>query len=173
MEKRKGMVTIKGNPVTLIGSPVKVGAPAPEFAALTRAMQPFRLSDVKGKKVLISVAHSVDTGVCDLQTARFNEEAAKLANSVVVSISMDLPFALKRYCADRGIENSIVLSDHKDADFGLKYGFLIEELRLLARGLVVIDEKGIVRYVEVVPEVSEHPDYDQALSVLNQEEEMK
>jgi thiol peroxidase len=119
--------------------------------------------------VLISVAHSVDTGVCDLQTARFNEEAAKLVNAVVVNISMDLPFALKRYCADRGIENSIVLSDHKDADFGLKYGFLIEELRLLARGLVMIDEMGIVRYVEVVPEVSEHPDYDKALAFLNRE----
>ena len=169
MEKRKGMVTIKGNPMTLIGSPVKVGAPAPEFAALTRELKSFHLSDVKGKKVLISVAHSVDTGVCDLQTARFNEEAVKLSNAVVVSISMDLPFALKRYCADRGIENSIVLSDHKDADFGLKYGFLIEELRLLARGLVMIDEMGIVRYVEVVPEVSEHPYYDKALAVLNQE----
>lgn len=169
MEKRKGLVTIKGNPMTLIGSPVKVGAPAPEFKALTRSLQPFHLSDVKGKTVLISVAHSVDTGVCDLQTARFNEEAEKLVNAVVVNISMDLPFALKRYCADRGIENSIVLSDHKDADFGLKYGFLIEELRLLARGLVMIDEMGIVRYVEVVPEVTEHPDYDKALAVLNHE----
>jgi len=164
MEKRKDVITMKGNPMTLVGSPVKVGAPAPDFTAVTREMKPFQLSELKGKKVLISVAPSIDTSVCDLQTIRFNEEAAKLENAVVISISMDLPFALSRYCADRGIENSVVLSDHKDADFGLKFGYLIEELRLLARGVVVIDEAGVVQYAEVVSEVTDHPDYDRALA---------
>ncbi|MEN1760464.1 thiol peroxidase [Anoxynatronum sibiricum] len=166
MEKRKGIITMKGNPMTLVGSPVKEGAQAPDFTAVTRDMKSFQLSDLKGKKVLISVAPSIDTSVCDLQTIRFNEEAAKLENAVVVSISMDLPFALNRYCADRGIENSLVLSDHKDADFGLKFGYLIEELRLLARGVVMIDEAGVVRYAEIVPEVTNHPDYDRALASI-------
>lgn len=168
MEKRKGIVTMKGNPVTLVGSPVKVNAPAPVFSALTKEMKTFRLSELEGKKVLISVATSIDTSVCDLQTVRFNEEAGTMENVVILSISMDLPAALKRYCADKGIENSIVLSDHKDADFGLKYGFLMEEHRLLARGIVVIDDQGIVRYVEVVPEIGTYPDYDKALAVLKE-----
>lgn len=169
MEKRKGLVTMKGKPVTLVGTPAIIKAPAPDFSAVTREMQPFRLSELLGKRVLISVATSVDTSVCDLQSIRFNEEAAKIENAVVVSISMDLPFALKRYCADRGIENSLVLSDHKEADFGLKYGFLMEETRLLARGVVLIDESGVVRYVETVPEVSDQPDYERALASLNKE----
>lgn len=166
MEKRKGLVTKGGTPVTLVGSPVRVNAPAPVFSALTKDGASFRLSELIGKKVLISIATSVDTSVCDLQTARFNEEAGRLDNVVVVSISMDLPPALKRYCADRGIENSLVLSDHRDADFGLKYGFLMEEHRLLARGIVVIDEGGMVRYVEIVPEIGNAPDYDKALAAL-------
>jgi len=168
MEKRKGLVTMKGNPVTLVGSPVKLNAPAPVFSALTKDGAPFRLSEVKGKKVLISVATSVDTSVCDLQTVRFNEEAGNIDNAVILSISMDLPAALKRYCANKGIENSLVLSDHKDADFGLKYGLLMEEHRLLARGIVVIDEQGMVRYVEVVPEIGTYPDYDKALTALKE-----
>jgi len=164
VEKRKGLVTMKGSPVTLIGSPVKEGAPAPHFKALTKNLEGFQLKELKGQRILISVAPSLDTEVCDLQTMRFNEEAAALKDTAVLSISMDLPFALKRYCADRGIENAYVLSDHRDADFGLKYGFLMEEFRLLARGVVLIDAGGIVRYVEVVPEGSNQPDYDQALA---------
>ena len=168
MEKRKGIVTMKGNPVTLVGSPVRENVPAPVFSALTKEMEPFRLSELEGKKVLISVATSIDTSVCDMQTVRFNEEAGNIDNAVILSISMDLPAALTRYCADKGIENSIVLSDHKDADFGLKYGFLMEEHRLLARGIVVIDDQGMVRYVEVVPEIGTYPNYDKALAVLNE-----
>ncbi len=168
MEKRKGLVTMKGKPVTLVGSPVKENAPAPVFSALTKDMSSFRLSELAGRKVLISVATSIDTSVCDMQTVRFNEEAGKIDNAVILSISMDLPAALKRYCADKGIENSIVLSDHKDADFGLKYGFLMEEHRLLARGIVVIDQEGLVRYVEVVPEIGNYPDYEKALAVLQE-----
>ena len=154
--------------MTLIGSQVRVNAPAPVFSALTKDGATFRLSELEGKKVLISIATSIDTSVCDLQTARFNEEAGRLDNVVIISISMDLPPALKRYCADRGIENSLVLSDHKDADFGLKYGFLMEEHRLLARGIVVIDEAGMVRYVEIVPEIANAPDYDKALAALKE-----
>ena len=167
MEKRRGLVTMKGNPVTLVGSPVKPGAPAPDFSAVTREMKPFRLSELRGKKVLISVAPSIDTELCDLQTMEFNEAAAALDNCVVISISMDLPFALKRYCADRGIENSLVLSDHRDADFGLKYGYLMEGVRLLARGVVVIDEEGFVRYSEIVPDIGQHPDYQRALTEVS------
>ena len=168
MEKRLNVVKFAGNPMTLLGKEIKVGDTALDFTALTPSLETLSLSDTKGQVRIISVVPSVDTSVCDIQTRWFNEEAAKIENLIVLSISVDLPFALKKYCATKGIENIKVLSDHKDLDFGLKYGFVIEELRLLARGIVIIDQNDIVRYVEYVPNVSDHPDYDKVLSVIKE-----
>ncbi len=159
---------MKGNGVTLLGEEIKVGAKAPDFEATTKELKPFGLKDIAGKVKLISIVPSIDTGVCDLQTMTFNEEAAKLKDAIFVTISMDLPFALNRYCAAKGIENIITVSDHKLASFGLNYGFLMEELRLLARGIVIIDQEDKVTYVEYVKEVSTHPDYDRALEAVKQ-----
>ena len=163
MKKRTGIITMKGNPITLLGKEIKVGDVAPNFTAVKKDLSPYTLRDLGDKVKLISVVPSIDTGVCDLQTIHFNEEAAKLKNVTIVTISMDLPFALDRYCAAKGIDALETLSDHKEASFGINYGFLIEELRLLARGVLVIDGDNIVRYVEYVQEVSNHPDYDKAL----------
>ena len=115
---------------------------------------------------MISVVPSVDTGVCELQTIRFNEEANKIENVVILTISCDLPFALGKFCAAKGIDKAITVSDHRELDFGLKYGFVVEELRLLTRGIVVVDKEGIVKYVEYVPEVAEHPNYEKALEAI-------
>ncbi len=160
---RKNEVTMGGNAVTLTGEAIQVGAVAPDFTVLDSDLQPVTLSDAKGKTVIISVVPSIDTSVCASQTRRFNEEADKLDNTVVYTVSADLPFALKRFCAAEGIDNIKVLSDHRDLDFGSKYGFTIEELRLLARGIVVVDPDGKVKYVEYVSEVTDHPDYDKAI----------
>lgn len=162
---RKNQVTMGGNPVTLLGENMTVGAKAPDFTVLDSGLAPVKLSSQKGKTVIISVVPSIDTSVCAAQTRRFNEEAAKLDNIAILTISVDLPFALGRFCAAEGIDAVQTLSDHKDLDFGTKYGFVIEELRLLARGIVVISPDGIVQYVEYVPEVTDHPDYDKALEV--------
>ncbi len=159
---------MKGNAVTLLGEEIKVGAKAPDFEATTKELTPFGLKELAGRVKLISVVPSIDTGVCDLQTMTFNEEAAKLKDAMFVTISMDLPFALNRYCAAKGIENIITVSDHKLASFGLNYGFLMEELRLLARGIVILDKEDNVAYVEYVKEVSTHPDYDRALEAVKQ-----
>ena len=160
---RANQVTMGGNPVTLVGESIKVGDKAPDFTVLDSGLAPVSLSSQKGKTVIISVVPSVDTSVCASQTRRFNEEAAKLDNIAILTISVDLPFALGRFCAAEGIDVVQTLSDHKDLDFGTKYGFAIEELRLLARGIVVIDPSGLVKYVEYVPEVTDHPDYDKAI----------
>ncbi|KAB3532518.1 thiol peroxidase [Alkaliphilus serpentinus] len=166
MEKRKGIVTMKGNPVTLLGKEIKIGDNAPDFSALTKDLKNYSLKDMGNKKKIISVVPSIDTGVCNLQTMKFNEEAGKLKDTIVATISMDLPFALSRYCAAKDIENSIVLSDHREASFGMAYGFLIEELRLLSRGVVVLDQNNKVAYVEYVKEIGEEPDYDKALEAV-------
>lgn len=163
MEKREGVITMNGNPVTLLGKEVKVGDTAPDFNVVRKDLSPFTLQDLGDKVKLISIVPSIDTGVCDLQTIHFNEEAAKLKDVKIVTISMDLPFALKRYCAAKEIDALETLSDHRDASFGLNYGFLMEGLRLLARGIVVIDQNNIIRYVEYVKEVTNHPDYDKAI----------
>lgn len=160
-------VTFKGNPVTLLGETVKVGDKAKDFTVLATDLSPVKLSDFAGKVVVISVVPSVDTGVCEMQTIRFNKEIANFSKDDVqlLTISLDLPFALGRFCADKGIENSLTVSDHKELDFGLKYGFVIEELRLLSRGTVIVDREGNVKFVEYVSEVTSHPDYDKALEV--------
>lgn len=166
MEKREAAVTFTGKPINLIGKEIKVGDTAPDFKALKNNMSKFSLEEVKGKKVIISAVPSVDTGVCELQTKRFNQEADKLENTVIITISCDLPFAQGRFCAAEGINNMIMLSDHRDLDFAHKYGFEMEGLRLLARGIVVLDESGVVKYVEYVSEVTNHPDYDKALEAV-------
>lgn len=162
----KKNITMGGDPVTLLGNEINVGDVAPDFSVLDRDMSKVSLSDAKGKTVVLSVVPSVDTSVCAFQTRRFNQIASEIDNTVIYTISVDLPFALERFCAAEGINNIKVLSDHKDLDFGMKYGFVIEENRLLSRGVVVIDPEGTVRYVEYVREVTTHPDYDKALDVV-------
>ncbi len=165
MNKTDLKVTFAGNPVTILGNEVKVGDKAPDFTALSAKLEPVKLSDFDGKVKIIVVYPSIDTGVCAAQNRRFNVEANNLNNTVVLSISCDLPFAQSRFCGAEGLENLVTLSDHKDLDFGSKYGFVIDELRLLTRGTVIIDKEGIVKYVEHVPEITNDPDYDKALEV--------
>ncbi len=159
-------VTFKGNPLTLIGPEAKVGSKAPEFQGLTQDLSPISLSSLRGKTLLISVTPSLDTPVCDMQAKRFNEEAATLPGVEVLNVSMDLPFAQKRWCGASKSDRIKTVSDHKDASFGAAYGTLIKELRLLARAVFVIDKGGTVRYAEYVPEVTSHPNYDAALAAV-------
>jgi len=165
--ERNGIITMKGKPLTLLGPDIRVGDKAPDFSALDKSMGRVKLADFAGKAKIISVTPSLDTPVCDLQLRRFNHEAAELPEDVaVLNISMDLPFAIERFCVAAGIEKAKALSDHRDASFGLAYGVLIKELRLLARSIFIIDRDNIVRYTEIVAEQSEHPDYDKALAAL-------
>lgn len=169
MEERTGIVTMKGNPLTLIGPDIKIGGKAPDFTALDGELKEVTLADFSGKTKIISVTPSLDTPVCDLQLRRFNHEAASLPQDVVVvNISMDLPFAIARFCATADIDKAKALSDHRAASFGAAYGVLIKELRLLARSIFIIDKDDIVRYKEIVPEESDHPDYEKALSALRE-----
>jgi thioredoxin-dependent peroxiredoxin len=161
-------VTFQQEPVTLVGNEVKVGDKAPEFRVLSNDLQEVSLDDYKGKVKLISVVPSIDTGVCADQTKRFNEEAEAIGNVQVLTISMDLPFAQKRWVTQHHINKLEILSDHRDAQFGQNYGVLIQELRLLARAIFVVDSNDKVTYVEYVSEVSNHPDYDAALEAARQ-----
>ena len=167
MDERKGAVTMRGNPLTLIGNEVAVGEPAPDFVVLDNGLAPVELSSFRGKICVISSVPSLDTPVCDLETKRFNEEASKLGPDVaVLTISMDLPFAQKRWCAAAGVDAVQTLSDHRDASFGSAYGVLIEELRLLARCVFVVDKEGVIRYMQLVREIAEEPDYDAVLGAV-------
>jgi len=166
MEERKGIATSKSNPVTLVGPEIKVGDKAPDFRLLTTEMTEVGLSESKGRVRLLSVVPSLDTPVCDLQTQRFEDEAGKLKDVVIYTISMDLPFAQARYCGAHNITNLQTLSDHREASFGVAYGVLIKELRLLSRAVFVVDRDDIVRYVEYVKEITKHPEYDSALETL-------
>lgn len=168
MKETTGKITFKGNPLTLVGEEIKIGAKAPDFVALGAGLEPKKLSDYDGKVRVIAVYPSIDTGVCQAQNRRFNAEASNLGDAVILSVSCDLPFAQGRFCAAEGLDKVITLSDHKDVDFGTKYGFLIKELRLLARGTVIVDQQGIVRYVEYVPEVTTEPDYEAAIKVVKE-----
>ncbi|MBN2260618.1 MAG: thiol peroxidase [Clostridiales bacterium] len=163
-------LTFANKPIELLGKTTEIGIEAPDFEAVNLDLSRFIFSNMDKHKIkVISVAPSLDTNVCSLQTIRFNEEAGKLKDSVeLIAISMDLPFALKRYCAAEGIENINVLSDYQIHDFGMKYGFLIRGLKLLTRGVIVIDKEGIVRYVEYVPEVTNEPNYDKALEAIKE-----
>ena len=159
--------TFKHNPVTLLGNEVKVGDKAPDFTVLANDLSPVSLKDSEGKIRLFSVVPSLDTGVCDAQTRRFNEAAAELGDNVIIyTVSMDLPFAQKRWCGAAGIEAVQTVSDHREGSFGQAYGVLIESLRLLTRSIFVVDAEGIVTYVEYVPESTDHPNYEAAIEAV-------
>ncbi|SDC22433.1 thiol peroxidase, atypical 2-Cys peroxiredoxin [Paenibacillus sp. UNCCL117] len=159
--------TLKGNPITLVGTTLQVGDKAPDFTVNKNLLETASLSDYAGKVKLISVVPSLDTGVCDAQTRRFNEEAAKLGDNVVIlTISNDLPFAQSRWCGAAGIDKVITLSDYKNHSFGKSYGVLIQELHLLMRSIFVIDANDTIQYVEYLSEMTEHPNYEAAIEAV-------
>ena len=167
MDERKGIATVRGNPLTLVGKELRVGEPAPDFEVLDNDLKPVKFSSYRGKVVIICSVPSLDTPVCDIETRRFNQEAPNLGPDVVIlTVSMDLPFAQKRWCGAAGVENVTTLSDHREAAFGQAYGVLLKELRLLARSIFVVDRDGVVRYVQFVKELGEEPDYEAALDAL-------
>lgn len=169
MDERTGLVTMKGDELTLLGDAVGIGQKAPDFEVVANDLSTVRFSSFSGKVCVISSVPSLDTSVCDTMTRRFNEEAIKLGEDVVVlTISMDLPFAQKRWCGSAGIENVQTLSDHRDASFGKAYGVLIKNLRLLARAVFVINKKSVLRHIEIVPELTNEPDYEAALNAVKQ-----
>ena len=167
MSERTGIITMHGNPLTLVGNEVKVGDNAPDATLLNNDLTPVNISSFKGKICVISSVPSLDTPVCDIETRRFNQEAEGLGEDVaILTVSMDLPFAQKRWCGAAGVDRVITLSDHRDASFGNTYGMLIKELRLLARGIFVIDREGKVRYVQIVKELSQEPDYTEVIEAI-------
>lgn len=167
MQERKGAVTMRGNPLTLVGDEIREGAPAPDVTLLDNELKPVKLSDFRGKVLIVSSVPSLDTPVCDMETRRFNTEAAGLGRDVqVLTVSMDLPFAQKRWCGAAGVDKVKTLSDHRDAAFGRAFGVLIQELRLLARSIFVVDREGTVRYVQHVKEVSQEPDYGAVIAAV-------
>ena len=167
MEERTGVTSFKGNPVTLLGPELKVGDKAPDFQLVTTALESVSLADFAGKTKIISAVPSLDTPVCDAETRRFNVEAAKLGDKVeIITVSLDLPFAQKRWCGAAGIDKVKVVSDYYDRSFSQAFGTLIKELHLSSRAIFVVDDKDVVRYVEYVPEVTTHPDYERALAAV-------
>ena len=164
--ERAGATTLKGNPMTLVGPELKPGDAAPEFSVVDSSLKPVNLSDTGHRMRIFSVVPSLDTPVCDAQTKRFNEEAAKLNDVDIYTVSMDLPFAQKRFCNSFALDNVKMLSDHKDASFGQAYGTLIKELRILSRAIFVVGPDNKLKYVEYVPEVGNFPDYEAALSAV-------
>jgi thioredoxin-dependent peroxiredoxin len=167
MNERTNVITFQGQPLTLLGEEIILEQAAPEATVLDNALNPVALSDFRGKVVIVSSVPSLDTPVCDIQTRRFNTEAVSLGQDVVVlTISMDLPFAQARWCGAAGIEAVKTLSDHRDGQFGLTCGLLIKELRLLARSVLVLDRQGTVRHVQIVPELTDEPDYQAVLDVV-------
>jgi len=167
MKERAGIVTMRKNPLTLLGDEVNVGERAPDFIALDPNLTPVKFSSFLGKICILSSVPSLDTPVCDMETRKFNEEASKLGDKIqILTISMDLPFAQKRWCGAAGVNKIQTLSDHKDAQFGLAYGVLIKELRLLARSVFLVDQKGILQYIQLVKEISNEPNYQEIWSAL-------
>jgi thiol peroxidase len=168
MAERPGAITMKGNPLTLVGQEVRVGEKAPDFGVIANDLTPFKFSSIAGKVAIISSVPSLDTPVCNIETRRFNDEAVKLGPDVeILTLSMDLPFAQKRWCGAAGVERVKTFSDHRDAAFGLAYGVLIKELRLLARAVFVVDKAGVVRYSQLVKEVGDEPNYDEVLQAVS------
>lgn len=160
MNERSGIITFKGNPFTLLGPALNVGDKAPDFSVVDNGLAPVSLASSTGKVRIISSIPSLDTPVCDTETRRFNQEAATLPDGVVVlTISLDLPFAQKRWCGAAGIEKVTTLSDYRDRSFGQNYGVLIKELLLLTRAIFVVDAHDVIRYIQIVPEVTSEPDY--------------
>lgn len=168
MNERTDSVTMKGQPLTLLGDEVKVGDKAPDFEVLANDLSTVKLSSFRGKVCIILSVPSLDTGVCDTMTRRFNQEAGNLADVVVLTISMDLPFTQRRWCGAADVENLQTLSDHRNASFGEAFGVLIKELRLLARAVFVIDKEGTIQYIEIVDELTNEPDYDAAIKATRE-----
>lgn len=162
--ERTGIVTMKGQSLTLIGDEVIVGQPAPDCEVVGKDLKLVKLSSFQGKVCLISSMPSLDTSVCDMMTRKFNEDAVALGEDVVVlAISMDLPFAQDRWCIAADVKNVYMFSDHRTASFGQAYGVLIKDLRLLARAVFIVDTAGVIRYAQIVPELTSEPDYDAVL----------
>lgn len=167
MKETKNLTTHSGNPLTLLGETTVVGQVAPDFIAIDTKGREVKLSDYKGRKIILSIFPSIDTSVCAIQTRTFNIRATLLGDDVVVlTLSKDLPFALGRFCGAEGIDRVITLSDYRDSDFGLKYGFLIKENKLLSRGVIVINPAGQVAYVEYVDDITKEPNYEAALNAV-------
>ena len=162
--ERPGATTLNGNPKTLIGPELKPGDAAPDFTVTDGALSPVSLKDTGSNVRIISVVPSLDTPVCDAQTKRFNEEAAKLPGVDILTVSMDLPFAQKRWCGAFGVDKVKMLSDHKDGSFGSNYGTLIKELRIESRAIFVVDKHNTIKHAEYVKEVADHPNYETALA---------
>ncbi len=168
MSEKTGIITFKGNPMTLLGPELKVGDAAPDFVVVDNGLTAASLSSYAGKIKIISAVPSLDTPVCDTETRRFNLEAASLPGDIVVlTVSLDLPFAQKRWCGAAGIDKVVTLSDYRDRSFGLGYGVLIKELLLLTRAVFVVDAANTIRYIQVVPEVTGEPDYAAAIAAAN------
>lgn len=167
MQERTGIVTFKGKPVTLLGPEIRVGDKAPDFQVVDGALAPVTLSDFRGKVKIFSSVPSLDTPVCDMETRRFNEEAAKLPDkAALITVSLDLPFAQKRWCAAAGVSRVKVLSDYQDRSFAQSYGVLIKELKLLSRSIFIVDSDDVVRYVKHVKEIATEPDYADVLGAI-------
>ena len=164
--ERENVITLKGNPFTLLGKEVKVGDVAPDATVVANDLSEVKLSSYKGKKLIISAVPSLDTPVCDVETKRFNQEAASLKDVTVLTISADLPFAQKRWCAAANAANVVTLSDYRYGSFGENYGVMIKGLKILARCIFVVDAAGKVRYVQLVKEVATEPDYAAVLSAV-------
>jgi len=166
---RAGAITFKGNPMTLLGSELNVGSDAPDFKIhfFEGGLKTITLADLKGKPTFISVVPSLDTGTCQIQTKKFNVEIGGMGDSInALTVSRDLPFAMNRFCGAEDIKAMKVGSDYQDGNFGMNFGLMIDELKLLARAVYVLDANGKVVYKEIVPEVAQEPDYDSALAAL-------
>jgi len=169
MKERTGIVTFKGSPLTLVGEEIRLGDEAPNFTVLDSDLSPFEFRPAEGKIFIIASVPSLDTPVCDREVRRFNDEATKLGPDVeILTISMDLPFAQKRWCGAAGIERVRTFSDHRDASFGSAYGVLVKELRLLARAVFVVAPDGKIKYVEIVKEMTDEPDYGALLKFVGE-----
>ncbi len=164
--ERPGATTLRGNPMTLVGPELKAGDPAPDFSAVDGSLKPVTLADTGTTTRIFSVVPSLDTPVCDAQTKRFNEEAATLPGVDIYTVSMDLPFAQKRFCNSFAVDHVKMLSDHRDASFGQAYGTLIKELRIHSRAIFVVGPDNKIKYVEYVPEVGSHPNYEAVLAAV-------
>ena len=164
--ERKDVITFGGSPLTLVGKEIVVGDVAPKKKKKKTDLSPLSLNDLKGKTVVISAMPSIDTPVCELQTIRFNKEAAKLEDVVILTVSMDLPFALSRFCGAKDIKNAMTTSDYKDREFSHNYGLYIKELGLTSRAVIIVDKAGKVAYTEYLKEITEEPNYDAALEAL-------
>ena len=162
--ERPGATTLRGNPLTVVGPELKAGEKAPDFKAVDDSLKTLDLAGTGPGVRIFSVVPSLDTPVCDAQTKRFNEEAGKLPDVKIYTFSMDLPFAQKRWCGAFGVDHVKMVSDHRDGSFGEAYGTLIKDLRILSRAIFVVDKNNLIRYVEYVKEVGDHPNYEAALS---------